>query len=552
MDINDILEHITFSDINQDVKSAIDSLINLVEKLSSEIRQLREQNQRLRDENNRLKGEQGKPAIKANTKHKKDISSEKERKNNSAIEPKKKKRTKTKDIKIDRIEKCYIDKTILPADAVFKGYATDIVQDIIIKTDNIEFKREIYYSPSQQKTYTAELPKGYEGEFGPTLKAWTMIFKNICNMSERRILDFFENVGIVISKGKISNILIKDHQQLFHQEKIAIVEAGMETTIYQAIDDTKARVNGQNYHTHILGNPYYTAFFTMPQKNRLTVLNVLNNEQDLTYCLNQHALDVLKQLTLSNKYFQKLEKLASEKIFTQQQFKNLILQHLPFIKQQERVKSKVFEAAAIAAYHKGVDRLVVPALLCDDAPQFKLICEDMALCWIHDGRHYKKLNPVFKYNASKVTEFLKKYWQYYHQLSDYKSAPSVETATALSNEFDQLFSTVTGYNELDDRISKTKMKKQPLLLVLKYPEIPLHNNDMELGARVCARKRDVSLHTITDEGTKANDTLLTIVQTCKKLNINPFQYLLDRITGTYNLSPLSQIIKQKHLETCYA
>jgi len=80
----------------------------------------------------------------------------------------------------------------------------------------------------------------------------------------------------------------------------------------------------------------------------------------------------------------------------------------------------------------------------------------MALCWVHDGRHYKKLSPVFKYNASKVTKFLEKYWKYYHKLLDYKSTPSVETAKTLSDEFDQLFSTVTEYNELDDRIAKTK------------------------------------------------------------------------------------------------
>jgi len=132
--------------------------------------------------------------------------------------------------------------------------------------------------------------------------------------------------------------LIKDHQQLFHQEKIAIVEAGMETTIYQAIDDTKARVNGQNHHTHILGNPYYTAFFTMPQKNRLTVLKVLNNEKELMYCLNQHAFTVLKQLTLSKKYFKKLKKLESEKIFTKQEFENLIFTKAAFFKSR---KSKI-------------------------------------------------------------------------------------------------------------------------------------------------------------------------------------------------------------------
>ena len=47
------------------------------------------------------------------------------------------------------------------------------------------------------------------------------------------------------------------------------------------------------------------------------------------------------------------------------------------------------------------------------------------------------------------------------------------------------------------------------------PEIPLHNNSAELAARVKVRKRDVSLQTVTDKGTKANDTFMTIVQTAK-------------------------------------
>lgn len=29
----------------------------------------------------------------------------------------------------------------------------------------------------------------------------------------------------------------------------------------------------------------------------------------------------------------------------------------------------------------------------DDAPQFKDITEELSLCWVHDGRHYKKLTP---------------------------------------------------------------------------------------------------------------------------------------------------------------
>ena len=98
---------------------------------------------------------------------------------------------------------------------------------------------------------------------------------------------------------------------------------------------------------------------------------------------------------------------------------------------------------------------------------------------------------------------------------------------------------------MDERISKTKAKKENLLLVLKYPELPLHNNESELGARQQARKRDVSLHTMVPDGTKANDTFLTLVQTCKKLGINCYDYFLDRIKGLYKIPPLAHIIAEK-------
>ncbi len=138
---------------------------------------------------------------------------------------------------------------------------------------------------------------------------------------------------------------------------------------------------------------------------------------------------------------------------------------------------------------------------------------------------------------------------------DYKKSPNSESAIRLSDEFDQLFSTVTGYNQLDDRISKTFLKKDHLLVVLNHPEIPLHNNDIELGARVCARKRDVSLHMMTDDGTRANDIFLTIVETCKKLDVNPFYYIMDRDKGTFNmlsLYPFKKLWKLLGVKCLYA
>lgn len=540
--INDILKEIEISldHVDSNTKETILSLLNIIESQAKEINDLRQRLQALSDEINRLKGEQGKPEIKPNKKNKghHDISSEKERKKSKP----RKKRKKNQHIKINEVRKCSIDKKTLPDDAQFKGYKPVVVQGLKIEPYHILFEKEIYYSPSLKKTYIADLPEGYEGGFDPTIKSLIIILKNICNMSEPKILDFLTNVNVDISAGTISNILIKDKEQ-FHQEKIDIVNAGLESTDYQQIDDTKARVNGQNHHSHILCNPYYTAYTTKENKSRQAVLEVLKNGEPLQYCLNQQALEIATQLKLGEKYLSPLKNIESELEYTENEFEEKISQLFPSL--TDRVKSKIFEAAAIASYRmaKGSGPPVVEKMMCDDAPQFKLIFEQLALCWVHDGRHYKKLCPVVPFNAQKLTNFIDQYWGYYQKLLDYKKVPLPQTAASLSVEFDQLFSVKTGYNDLDDRILKTKSKKDNLLLVLQYPWLPLHNNASELAARVQARKRDVSLHTMTDEGTKANDTFLTIVETAKKLGVNQFEYIVDRVSKKYQMPSLAQIIR---------
>ena len=109
----------------------------------------------------------------------------------------------------------------------------------------------------------------------------------------------------------------------------------------------------------------------------------------------------------------------------------------------------------------------------------------------------------------------------------------------------QLFSTQTHYEQLDERIAKSKAKKDALLAVLRHPELPLHNNDAELGARVQARVRDVSLQTKSEAGTKAKDTFMSIVQTAKKLGVNAYDYIHDRISGRFKMPSLAQLIRDK-------
>jgi hypothetical protein len=125
---------------------------------------------------------------------------------------------------------------------------------------------------------------------------------------------------------------------------------------------------------------------------------------------------------------------------------------------------------------------------------------------------------VVPLHKKELEDFESIYWNYYRKLLQFRENPTQENAEKLSAEFDELVSTKTNYQALNERIEKTRENKSELLLTLKYPEIPLHNNDAELGARSQVRKRDVSLHTMTEEGTKASDTFMTIVQTAKKFS----------------------------------
>ena len=108
-----------------------------------------------------------------------------------------------------------------------------------------------------------------------------------------------------------------------------------------------------------------------------------------------------------------------------------------------------------------------------------------------------------------------------------------------------MFSTETNYDQLNERIAKTKDKKDQLLLVLKFPFLPLHNNDSELGARSQARRRDMSFHTMSLNGTKAKDTFMTLRQTAKKLAVNFYKYIGDRINKTYEMPSLANLIVER-------
>jgi hypothetical protein len=521
-------------------RECIRVLLNLVETLTVELRKAREENRYLREKLHGRKGGGGKPDPPKGGSPA-SLSSEKQR-----AEPKERdqqtKRSKLDRIRIDREQVLKLDRAGLPADAVFKGYEDVVVQELRIRTDNVRFHKEKYYAASTGKTYLAPLPQGYSGEFGPNLKSLCLVFAHLCNMTEPKIADLLANVGILISDGQISNLLGSGQQQL-QAEKEAIVEAGLGSSPWQHLDDTGTPVNGGNRHCQVLCNPLYTAYTTTQRKDRLTILDVLRNQRERIFLLNEEAFGLMEKFKVSQRVIEQLRLLPAGRQWSEAEFSQRLTEAIPHV--GAAMREQIVEAAAISAYHAETGHPVVRLLLCDDAKQFKLVTDEVALCWIHDGRHYQRLEPCVEQYRQCLEAFRTQYWDYYRQLRAYQQNPAPEQVAPLRDRFDSLFSTVTGYEALDQRIAKTRDHKEQLLMVLKHPEIPLHNNPAELGARGRVRKRVVSYGPRSEQGVKAWDTMQTLFGTAKKLGVNCFHYICDRISGARQMPALADLIRQR-------
>ncbi len=459
---------------------------------------------------------------------------------------KRRRKSKIAEIEIDRTVKCEVDKMTLPDDAFFTGHEDNIVQDIVIKRDNVRFRKEVYYSPSTKKTFMAKVPPGYEGGYGPGVKIEIPCMKYINNMSEPKILEVLQSLGIMISPTYISNRLTSSAtMQPFIDEKEYLCQVAWTMGFYQQIDTTGCRVNGSNQYVQILCNEFYTAFFTVSCKDRLTILDIFRNFRPRCFIFNDNTFYFLEILKVSKKVINKIKCLADEGEYDENRLQGLLSKIFPDHENGKNTKKRIAEAAAIAHYRQDNKNAVISILMADDAPEFKLLTLFLVLCWVHIGRHFKKLNPIIPMYQKNLEDFQDKFWVYYGKLLAYKKTPIDSEIQILETEFDKLFSTKTGYPQLDDRIEKIKSKKEKLLLVLKYPEIPLHNNRSENGARIQKRRQDISLHTKSEAGTKAKDAMMSTIETCRKLGVNTRDFVKDRILGLGNIPLLGDLIKSK-------
>jgi len=420
--------------------------LSIIENLCGIIIEQGQRIQELEDEINNLKGEKGRPKFK----EKADPESPKVK---METKPKKEwsKSSKNDKINIDRKEYIRLDKTGLPNDLKFKGYDKKIIQNVIVKTDNVLYLMEKYYSPSTGKIYIAQLEKHLQGtSYGAETKALISALYYENRVTENKIASFLNTLGLHISEGTVSNLLIKEESGRLTEIKEEILETGLASSTYTQIDDTGMRIAKKNGYATILCNKLYSVFFINTSKSRETI--------------------------------------------------------------------KSFLSASLLS--------LVIVLVCDDAPQFKNLTQRLMLCWVHEERHYKKMVPTLEVHKEELKRVRSEIWDYYKKLKEYKEKPTGRKKAKLWKEFDKIFKQKTGYDDLNNRLALTFAKKNELLTVLDFPEVPLHNNLSENGVREMVIKRKISGGVHTDEGIKAWENNMSILATCKKLGVSFYEFMV--------------------------
>src|ERR1035437_11000361 len=145
-----------------------------------------------------------------------------------------------------------------------------------------------------------------------------------------------------------------------------------------------------------------------------------------------------------------LETLPADRRFIQLEGYAWLDTNLPWLGPKQR--QRLSDAATVGAYQAQTAVPVVDTLVCDDAPTFKSLTDDLAWCWVHEGRHYKKLTPAIPLHQAALGTFLTDFWTYYRRLRAYQAAPTPAAAAALVTDFATLFSRQTSYADLHERI----------------------------------------------------------------------------------------------------
>ena len=511
-------------------------LKSLVLKLLEEVSELRRTVAGQRDEIARLKGGSGRPNIKPSGM-------------DGATEPKppstagggpRPKGGKTSKLSIH--EERTVKVASPPDGSRFKGYPNFVVQDLVIRPQVVNFRRERWQTPDGA-TITAPLPDGINGHFGPELRRFVLAQYHQGQVTIPRLLVLLRSVGILISKRQLVRLLIA-HQDGFHDEARDVLRAGLINSAWITVDDTGARHKAANGFCTQIGNAHFTWFGTTSSKSRGNFLELLRAGHG-DYVINAEALAYMRQRALAGPVIARLAEHPC-KSFADQAAWTAHLDQLGISALTVNPNPvMVATEGALWGSIKAHGFLPNTVIVSDDAGQFNV--GQHGLCWVHAERLVHKLDTFTDEQRIAQHRIRALIWRLYRDLKAYRQHPTSQRKAALRARFDRVFTRKTGFVSLDRLLARLHANKGELLMVLDRPEIPLHTNGSENDVRCHVTKRKVSGGTRSDTGRDCRDAFLGLSKTCAKLGIAFWDYLGARLTvpNRADVPALPQLIKQR-------
>jgi hypothetical protein len=424
-----------------------------------------------------------------------------------------------------------------PPGSTFKGYEDFVVQDLIIRPRVIRYRRERWQTPDGQNL-VAGLPADVrpDSHFGPNLICFIIHQYHHQHVTQPLLWEQLDQLGIDISVGQVSRILTEE-KDAFHQEKAELLPAGLAVSTYVQVDDTGARHQGHNgFCTHI-GNELFAYFESTNSKSRQNFLEVLRGP-DTDYTINDVAVAYWQRQKLPQAVIERLtagaprwaDKAAWQASLTQQQVTD---------PRHVRIATEGAVLGSLIAHGVSPELTV----LSDGAGQFDVFVH--ALCWLHVERPLERLVPHNEKHRQAIEQIRQRIWELYAGLKAYRQAPTMAAREALGKQFDELVAQRTDYPSIDGVLKGMAADRAKLLLVLERPEVPLHNNLSEGHIRDYVKKRKISGSTRSELGRRARDTFASLKKTCRRLGVNFWEYLQDRVRGLGQIPRLADRIRQK-------
>ena len=519
----------------------VEALLAIIGQLFELFEQQKEQISQLKDEIRVLKKQKKKPAFKPSkmdekTEDSNNVNGSDDKSNKTNHRQKK---SKTRHLSIHSTE--IIQPDFIPEGAIFKGYSDYVVQDIKLALNNTCY-RLARHKLLDGTIITGQLPEALKGHhFGTELRTHVLYQYHQCQVTQPLLLEQLTSWGIDISSGQLNNLLLNAHDE-FHNEKADLLKKGLTTTGYVTVDDTGARHQGKNgYVTHI-GNEFFAWFSSTHSKSRQNFLCLLNGGKEV-YRINDVALNYMKSNKLASAVFNVLQDNMLSSFDDKERW--ILYLSLLGITNERHIRI-ITEGALLGALLDTPD-LSALAIVSDGAGQFNVLHH--GLCWVHAERLVHLFVPLNETQRQEQAMTREAIWALYKGLKDYKKSPSLEAKQQISTEFDRIFTQKTQSVVFSQLLKRLHTKKEALLLVLERPEIPIHTNGSENDLREQVKRRKVSGGTRSDKGRICRDTFSSLKKTCKKLGISFLEYLSDRISKTYLIPKLGDLVIEKSQAT---